>query len=391
MRLVFHEMKKIWNPGAILVTALVCTLFYWLFMSYFIDFPQGHPRIEEVASSIELLERYGNTLEEHEYEAFVEETRQTLIAEMERHIDSLPVFADAGIFSYEDYERVRGKNVQTEAERAAVWTLLGSETGFVRFRMQALERIVNAHDGYLRYTLMHQLSQASRQRDIDRLNAVMETQEYRNIMDWNVYENTVDYTFCLAVMSVLAVLVLVSPLVVNDRIRNVHLLQYASKHGRNVLMTQLSAVLLSAFVLATVLLLVFGAIYGTNGTWVFRNSGLTSFLNMIVFYGDITYGQYILIYVAMIYVLCLGTAALAFVLARFSRNLIALILNLLPAFAALVALCLFVFMHPFSMTNVLYRATGIPGIEPAACVLLLVVGLTASFWLVRREKGIDMA
>jgi len=98
-----------------------------------------------------------------------------------------------------------------------------------------------------------------------------------------------------------------------------------------------------------------------------------------------------LIYVAMIYVLCLGTAALAFVLARFSRNLIALILNLLPAFAALVALCLFVFMHPFSMTNVLYRATGIPGIEPAACVLLLVVGLTASFWLVRREKGIDMA
>jgi len=120
MRLVFHEMKKIWNPGAILVTALVCTLFYWLFMSYSIDFPQGHPRIEEVASSIELLERYGNTLEEHEYEAFVEETRQTLIAEMERHIDSLPVFADAGIFSYEDYERVRGKNVQTEAERAAV-------------------------------------------------------------------------------------------------------------------------------------------------------------------------------------------------------------------------------------------------------------------------------
>ncbi|HWQ41529.1 MAG TPA: hypothetical protein VN456_05780 [Desulfosporosinus sp.] len=49
---------------------------------------------------------------------------------------------------------------------------------------------------------------------------------------------------------------------------------------------QLIAVILSAFLLTTALLMVFGAVYSTNGTWPFWNNGLTSFLNiMVTFFG----------------------------------------------------------------------------------------------------------
>lgn len=112
------------------------------------------------------------------------------------------------------------------------------------------------------------MSEAASQKEKDRLAAIRETEEYRNIMNEYVYENTVAYSVNLAILSVLAVLTLVSPLIVTDRARHGHLLQYTAKHGRK-------AVLLSAFMLTTLLLAVFGRIYGTNGTWVFWNSGLS--------------------------------------------------------------------------------------------------------------------
>jgi hypothetical protein len=51
-------------------------------------------------------------------------------------------------------------------------------------------------------------------------------------MSGHVYENTAAYSVNPAILSVPAVLTLVSPLIVTDRARHVHLLQYTAKHGR---------------------------------------------------------------------------------------------------------------------------------------------------------------
>ena len=390
MRMVWYELRKIWNSRILLVVALLCTLFYWLFMSFYIDFfPNGHPAIEEFEYSNELLDRYGPTLEEDEYVEFISANREKVIAEMERYIKSNPVFAKVGISSYEDYERVYKKQNPTEAETEALWTLFGKESNFVRFKLQTIEWIENQYRDYPRY-VSELMSEATNQKEIDRLNAILETKEYTNIMEWEVYENTVGYTVYLAILSILAVFVLVSPLIVTDRARNVHLLQYSSKHGRKILQKQLLAVLLSAFMLTTLLILIFGAIYSTNGTWVFWHSGMTSFLNGPIFLFDITYGQYIVLYIVLLYTLCLGTAAMAFLFSRFSRNLITLILKLMPMFAVLTVLCLYVFNDPFSMNNSLYKALGMIGIEPLVCGGVFIVFLAVSLYFVRREKEVEV-
>lgn len=390
MRMVWYELRKIWNSRILLVVALLCTLFYWLFMSFYIDFfPNGHPAIEEFEYSNELLDRYGPTLEEDEYVEFISANREKVIAEMERYIKSNPVFANVGISSYEDYERVYKKQNPTEAETEALWTLLGKESNFVRFKLQTIEWIENQYRDYPRY-VSELMLEATNQKEIDRLNAILETKEYTNIMEWEVYENTVGYTVYLAILSILAVFVLVSPLIVTDRARNVHLLQYSSKHGRKILQKQLLAVLLSAFMLTTLLILIFGAIYSTNGTWVFWHSGMTSFLNGPIFLFDITYGQYIVLYIVLLYTLCLGTAAMAFLFSRFSRNLITLILKLMPMFAVLTVLCLYVFNDPFSMNNSLYKALGMIGIEPLVCGGVFIVFLAVSLYFVRREKEVEV-
>jgi hypothetical protein len=358
-------------------------------MSYFIDFPNGHSATEEVEYGIELVQRYGTTLEANEYAEFVSETREQLIYEMERHIQANPVFADAGIYSYEDYERVLAQDTNTEVESKAIWTLLGEEADYVRFKLQALDWIDGQYRDYPQY-LNRIISEAANQKAIDRYTEVLQTKEYTNIMDWNVYNNTVGYSLYLAILSVLAVLVLVSPLIVTDRARNVHLMQYTSRLGRMIFRKQLYAVLLSAFCLTTVLLLIFGAIYSTNSTWVYWNSGMISFLNRPIFWFDMTYGQYVTIYIGLLYILCLGTAAMAFILSRFSRNLITLLLKLIPVFAALATLCVYVFRYPFSMDNDLYRALGIIGLEPLVCCLLCIACVAVSIYLVRREKAAEV-
>jgi len=390
MRIVINEMKKILNIKILLVVALLCTLFYWFFMSYYIDcFPNGHSAIEEVEYSTELVKRYGLALEENEYTGFIKETRQKLISEMEMYIKSNPVFADAGIYSYEDYEKVYEKEELTEAENKAVWTLLGEECDYARFRMQAINLIESWYKDFPKLLESH-ISEAKNQKEIDRLTSILTTKEYINIMDWHVYENTVNYVYYLAIMTIMAVLVLVSPLIVTDRAGNIHLLQFTSKYGRKIFKKQLLAVILSAFIFTTVLIIIFGAVYGKIGTWIFWNSGLTSFFNFSVFWFDITYGQYIVIYIAFLYLLCLGTAAIAFILSRFSKNFITLILKLIPVFAVLTIICKCVFKYTFSPSNLLYRATGLIGIEPIVCSLIFIAGMAAACYLVRRERKVDV-
>jgi len=187
MRMVINEMKKIWNIKILLVVALSCTLFYWLFMSYYIDsFPNGHSTTEEVEYSTELIKRYGSTLEEEEYTEFINETRQRLISEMEMYIKSNPAFADAGIYSYEDYEKAYEKEDLTEAENKAVWTLLGEECDYVRFRMQAIDLIESWYKNFPK-SLERCISEAKNQKEIDRLTSILTTKEYTNIMDWQLF------------------------------------------------------------------------------------------------------------------------------------------------------------------------------------------------------------
>jgi len=395
MRIVLYEMKKLWNVKLLMVIALLCALFYSIFLeSYITYFSNGHSKTEEIEYSIEMTQRYGPTLEADEYTEFITKKRKELISEAETYIKNMPIFSEAGIYTYEDYERIKESESQTELESDAIWTLLGlgEDSNYVRFKLQAIDIIEARLYNYQQYGLERLASAAKSEKVLARVREIQETEEYRNIMDGWVFDNTVSYTGNLAILAVLAVLVFVSPLIVTDRTRNVHLLQYTAKHGRRILKRQLIAVILSAFLLTTALILVFGIIYSSNGTWPFWNNGLTSFLNIKVdaFLFDITYGQYIITYIVLLYILCLGAAAIAFVLSRFSQNMITLILKLIPTFAMLAVLCLIVYYCTFSFENILFINTGIIGIESIVCGVVLLAGLALSLYIVRREKKADV-
>ncbi len=391
MSIVLNEMKKIWNIKLLLIISVFCVLFYLIFMKfYIIYFPNGHPETEMLNYSIEMMQQYGATLEDDEFSEFILNTREELIFEAETYIKNMPIFAKAGIFTLEDYEKIYNKNNQTELEDDAVSMLFGEEFNFVLFKLQALSSIEIQYHNYPEYTLKDYVSQATSEKELERFMEIQRSEEYRNLIDASVLDNTVPYTVYLAILEILAVLVLISPLIVTDRTRNIHLLQYTTKHGRIILNKQLIAIILSAFVLITALLLIFGAIYSTNNTWMFWNNGLTSFLNITFLY-NMTYGQYILIYIVLLYALGLTAATAAFVMSRFSQNFITLILKIVPIFAMIGWISASVFDYTFKVSNTLYKETGIWGIEAIICGLFLMVGLAVSFYSLRKEKSIDVA
>lgn len=359
MKIVLYEMKKIWNIKLLLIITGLCVLFF-----------------------------YGTTLEPEEYKEFIVKAYGEISSQMEAYIKNNAVFSAAGIYTLADFEKVYQKSETTQLEDNAIKILLGEESDFLLFKLQALNSIEEAYHDDFNYTL-HTLNEKEQLR----LTKIQYTGKYNNInniMSGWVIENTVMYTMCFSVLVILAVLVLIAPIIITDRTQNIYLLQYTSKNGRKIFNQQFAAVILSAFFLTSALIFIFGAIYSLNGTKLFVNNGLISFIGFNEFWFDITYGQYILLCVMLLYLLCLGTASIAFVLSRYSSNIISLILKLIPAFAALWALCFGVFCGTFGSGNPLYRQTKIFGIEPIVCSLLFAAGLAASFYILHREKKIDI-
>jgi len=383
MNIVLYEMKKIWNFKLLLIIATLCALFFFLFMDFYIKYyPNGHPETEEVNYATQMIEQYGLSLEPKEYDEFIEEEKADIYSKIETYIKTNSVFSDAKIYTFEDFEKVYEKESLTQLESNAKEALLGEESDYILYKLQKLQSIERFYDVDFNDFL--------NEKEQLRLDKLQYAEKYNNIMSITTFSNTVMYLTYFSRLAILTVLLFVAPLVISDRTKNLHLLQYTSKCGRKVFNRQFAAIILSAFLLTTVLILIFGTIYSINGTSLFWNNRLISFMNPSgVFWFDISYGQYIILFVIFLYLLCLGTASIVFILSRYSQNIITLILKLIPAVVAFWALCFGVFFNTFSSSNTLYKLTKIFGIEPIICSFIFIVGFIVSFYIMKRERKID--
>lgn len=390
MKIIGYELKKIWQPATLLIVAVLGFLFYFLFISFDIEiFPNGHPATEDVAFSKKLLQRYGSAPGEEQVHAFIREHREQYQAEAEKRIAGDPAFAGVGIHNYAELLAAKNDPELKEAVFDVIWTLYQDKTEFIGYKLQSLDYLEARHDSYLTSTWAFLKQEAATDYEHQRLEQIKETGEYRQVLSSWVYDNTLKVMVYFSVLVVLATLALLAPLIVRDHSRQMRLLQYSSRLGRRLIRQQLVAVILSSCMLTTLLLAVMGLIYSSNDTWMFWNSGLASYLNSYFHLLPLTYGQYILTYIAILYAIGIGSAMTAFVLSRFSQNIITLVIKLIPAFAALGLLCYSVISLLFASGNRWYRWTGMVGIEPVVVLVFLGLGCLLAVWITRREHKVD--
>ena len=376
------------------IIGVVCTMFYIMFMSYYVEYYKkgNHPPAEEVYYLEKLTRRYGTSITPEKFAEFIGSEWNLFVAEADEIIKMAPVFAEAGIYSFDDFMEGWDREL-TEVESKSQMAIYSTEANMVGYKMAALKNLESNFD-YSPYThenpdsFYHDLSEKERKR----FDESIANGEHRSILSYWTYFNTNDYAMFFSVLLMLSVLILVSPLLVSDRSGNVHHLQYSSKLGRKVVYRQFAATLLSAFALTTLLILIFGAVYGVNGTYLFWNNNLSSDFNLgIYMVFSLTYGEWVIAMVALMYVLALGVSAFAFIISRFSRNLITLIMKLIPIFAAMAYLSVSVFNQLFTIHyNKIYLLLRVFGAEVYVCGIFAVIAITATLFVVRMEKSVDV-
>jgi len=146
-----------------------------------------------------------------------------------------------------------------------------------------------------------------------------------------------DFIGNVAIAILFSVVLVISPMILRDRSRQVLALQYTSKIGRSLYKTKILAGLISAFVVMTALLAIYFGIYSSNHTAMYFDLPINSFIGNESWY-DPTFFQYILLCVAVIYIIGFVFSLLAMSFSSIVPNSMALIGIQIPFIVGMILL-----------------------------------------------------
>lgn len=186
----------------------------------------------------------------------------------------------------------------------------------------------------------------------------------------------------LAMTILLSLMFIITPIYIRDNRQKVNYLQYTSKLGRRIFTKKILSGLIATFIIVTLQLISFFALYSTNNTLMFLNSNINSVYNSLISWYDLTFIQYIGLTVAGIYALAFIFTLISMLVSSISQNYITVIGIQLP-----IALFAFIIL----LKHLLVRMTNIQqpkyflGISYA--ILLLGSGIAITLKWKKESKG----
>jgi hypothetical protein len=298
-----------------------------------------------------------------------------------------------------------GQNSNFVAQRLA-------DLEFIEFLVEWYEEELDGRGGvhialqtlYLPEIEASELTDRQRERMIE----VLENEEYRGVLRNHIFWNMGVVWTDLTLILIVASLVLHSMLITTDRVRKIVPLQTHAKIGRCITPRQFAATMLSSLLLTTLFLGVYAIFLWQADVFIYWNQDLPSFLTIwrhfsfIITFVPMTFGDYLLMMTAICYALTMGTAAIAFILSRFSRSFISLAIKIVPAIVVLFLFHQQILPYwtasvsplyqtaPFTLWNNLYLRTGIAYLDVILVVVFVVVTIIVAWILARRDKRLEV-
>jgi hypothetical protein len=422
VRVFVGELKKLWQGKLLLLIVAFGVITWFAFLDRDIqafEFMQEYGMYGRYQT--ELFERYGETLEPEELAEFDIPAKLTEVyAAGDAIIAAKPVFAKYDIHSFEQYlgwlddgysviyvdrgytgsllgvtvEEGGGDDAAAREyyeDRLAMDTALNAPPGSMMDEWIRLRDIENRYAHY-REQLETYIQNDPRPVVVRSAERLVAAGNSSLISDFLMFQFS-SYATTVGVLAVIAILVLTLPLLTVDRSRNMPSLQYSSAVGRRVLRIQFVATAMSALALSIVLTAVFFTPFlAVSGSY--WNVHIMSLGIWGMWLYNITFGQYVLVLAGMIMVLCTGTACLAFILARFSSNIVTVVIKAVPTGIALAMLSAFATNAVLSDTNIVFDKIfrgqfDVP--EVIVCGVVALGALIAATIVVIREARVDVA
>ncbi|MCI8647199.1 MAG: hypothetical protein HFE76_10550 [Firmicutes bacterium] len=350
------ELKKIWNPKILLFLLLAGLLFGFLFLEQSLRYFPNGPVAAAQYQLMELwTEEYGTQLDEKEHADAAERLKKEL------GVTDPAVDSDA----LDEYAKDSGELQQQWAGALYAYDI----------RKDELKSVLK--------NPAHTTAQK------ERASYMLKEDKKNGIIPYEVPQHATEYWRWISVFITLSVMLLLAPAVTRDTLTGVRRLQYTSRRGRKILRTQFSAMLLSATGITLVELLVFGVLYLCLGPWHFHSSPINSFFYGLMYWFDLSFGQYLGCILLIMVLLAAGGAGTAFFFSCFSRTYISLMLKIIPVFVLLAALGAKGIGWLFSFDNPMNMMTGITGIELYAAAAAFAAGMALSLIALKLKSSVS--
>ena len=397
MELWKWELRKIWRPGILAAILLLGAVYYWMFPQFYIEYFCNGPYAEaQFDLADHWVARYGPTLEQAERAELDGQLAEELDA-FAQQIAAIPEAVAAGLTDYEavlsfrenylDGTRENGGEADMDVE-ALLYRVYG---GTNWYRIEVLTDVMETYDTQAerRAQIVSNRREDGQPETMVRREAELASSEMaHSLLPSSVKHSTQEYGKDLAVWCVLSIVLLLSPTLVRDRLRNTRPLQWASRRGRAILSTQMGTALLSALMLTIVNPTIYAVPFLAQGPLRFAACGLDGIWEWGTPWFDWSYGTYLLVLVGLLLALSLGAAGLTVFLSQYSGSYIAMLLKAVPLFVAVGAvLGTWLLDMPFRFRNLGNGAVWLPrGIEAVTAGVLLALGLSLCILSCRQQK-----
>lgn len=413
MRIFAYELKKIWNWRILALIIAMGALTWFAFLSESLrsyDSLTTHSIYGSYQN--EMFELYGDTLEPEELADYdIPGKKAALISEMDEIISNETIFAENNIYSFAQYEEFVENGYSGDLSNEEQKTL--SDTIFtMQSKLDYGNSAQNLDEWYASPLVRLQTLEALEHTYIDygaslrsyidndfRPVVVRSAEKLLQMRNTNLIRYDLPMTFSLydavvGVFTVVAVIILIAPILTTDRMRKLNLMQYTSTVGRKIFWLQFVATIASALVLSIILIAAAYIPFLASGAGDYWGAHIMSLAGWGMQLYNITFGQYALILVGMILALSVGTACFAFILARFSANIVMMLIKAVPVGVAVAGISVISINMTLADNNIIFNTIfhgRIDAPEVILCGFVAVVGLVVAVIISIREKRVDVA
>ncbi|MCG7334455.1 hypothetical protein MHZ95_04060 [Sporosarcina sp. ACRSM] len=315
MRVLWNELKKILTWKMLFLLVLLNSVLYFFLIEFDIEhFPNGRPALDSYNIGIEMIEKYGTHMDEEEFLDF-KQAYDEQVKEADQYLQSRREFVEAGLVTYEKFKHFDRDNEELNALHSKVMFEEKEVNTF--WELQERERLIEFYD------MKDELRGYDNAQQKQRMEELIASKKY-GVYPEVVIMNFRDFIGNVTIAILFSVVLVISPMILKDRSRQMLALQYTSKKGRNLFKTKILAGLISTFSVITALLIVYFGVYSLNDTSMYFDVPINTFIGNASWY-DPTFFQYILLCVAAIYLIGFVFGLLAMSFSSFVPNSMALI------------------------------------------------------------------
>lgn len=320
MKVVLNEIKKIFSLKMVSVLMVISIIMYFLFISFYIEhFPNGRPELDYYNIGVEMINNYGEEMDEEEFEHF-KDTYNKQVEEANRYLQSKKEFVDEGITTYEKF-----KNMDQHVEKLyKLHSYIFFEEEVDLFweldtRLRLIEDYEDKENFYKRTNVR------ANKKEKKRIQEIVNSESYESIFPYLIFINYDTLIKYVTMLVIISIIFMVSPIFLKDKLNKVNLLQYTSKNGRNLFKKKVASGLIASFIITTIQLLCFFIAYSFNNVEMFFNSNINSVFGTYLFWYDFTFIQYIVITVIAVYILSFVIGLIVMFISSIANNYITLI------------------------------------------------------------------